>query len=248
MTALLRAEARKALATRSTVLVAVAVVVYPILALLPAVFAAEPPAVDEGTILELLRGGAGVLTLAALLLGTLAVTSEYRHGTIVPSLLVTPRRGRFLGAKLGSHAAMAAVLGVAVSAVALVVGAAYLASRDVTVEVLQGDVVATVAAVVLVATLYAIAGVAVGALVKNQTAAVTGALIWVFVVENAIPLVLRNPGLKRWLPGGAADRLLHAADPAAGAGSVWLALALFAAVAAALAAAARVATSTADVQ
>lgn len=38
-------------------------------------------------------------------------------------------------------------------------------------------------------------------------------LIWVFAVENAIPLVLGNPGLKRWLPGGLSDRLLEVAEP-----------------------------------
>ena len=247
MTALLRAEGRKVLATRSTLVVAAFVAVYPVLAILPAVFAPKAPEVDGDTILELLRGGAGVLTLAALLLGILAVTSEYRHGTIVPSLLVAPRRGRFLAAKLGAQAGMAAVLGLAVSAVALVVGTTYLGARDVSVDVLSADVLVTVAAVVLVVTLYATAGVAVGALVKNQTAAVTGALIWVFVVENAIPLILRNPGLKEWLPGGTSDRLLHLADPAAGAPSAWLAFLLFAGLALALAGAAWVTTRASDV-
>ena len=247
MTALLRAEARKVLATRSTLAVAAFVLVYPALAILPAVFASTAPEVDRDTILELVRGGAGVLTLAALLLGILAVTSEYRHGTIVPSLLVAPRRGRFLAAKLGSQAAMAGGLGLAVSAVALAVGTTYLATRDVSVDVLSSDVLVTVAAVVLVVGLYAIAGVAVGALVKNQTAAVTGALVWVFVVENAIPLILRRPGLKEWLPGGTSDRLLHLVDPAPVAGSAWLALVLLVGLAAVLAAAALVSTKASDV-
>jgi ABC-2 type transport system permease protein len=247
MTALLRAEGRKILATRSTLVEAAFVVVYPALAILPSVFAPKPPEVDGDTILQLLRGGAGVLTLAALLLGILAVTSEYRHGTVVPSLLVAPRRGRFLASKLGSQMGMAAVLGLAVSAVGLAIGTTYLATRDVAVDILSGDVVVTVAAVVLVVSLYAAAGVGVGALVKNQTAAVTGALVWVFVVENAIPILLRNPGLKRWLPEGMSDRLLHLADPAAGAANAWLALVMFAGLAVVLAGAAVVATKTSDV-
>jgi hypothetical protein len=98
-----------------------------------------------------------------------------------------------------------------------------------------------------VATLYAVIGAAVGALVKNQTAAVAGALIWVFAVENAIPLLLQNPGLKRWLPGGLSDRLLQVADPIAGTGSAWPALVMFIAVAVVLAGGALVATKTADV-
>ena len=246
MNALLRAEARKVLTTRSTLVVAGFVILYPALSVLPAVLAAQEPAVDGATILQVLRGGADVLTLATLLLGILAVAGEYRHGTTVPSLLVSPRRGRFLAAKLGSHAALAVVLAVAVCTVGLIAGTAYLATRDVSVD-LSSDVVLTVSAATLVVTLYTVIGAAVGALVKNQTAAVAGTLIWVFAVENAIPLVLGTPGLKRWLPGGLSDRLLQVAEPVEGMGSAWLALVMFAGVAAVLAGAALVATKTADV-
>lgn len=248
MNALLRAEARKVVTTRPTLAVAGLVIVYPALSLLPAVLAAQEPAVDEGTILDVLRGGAGVLTLAALMLGILAVAGEYRHGTIVPTLLSSPRRGRFVAAKLGSQAGLGVVLALAVSAVGLMVGTTYLATRDVSVDLLSSDVLLTVCAVALVVMLHGVVGAAVGAVVRNQTAAVAGALIWVFAVENAIPLVLRNPGLKRWLPGGLSDRLLHVADPVAGMGNAWPALGMFAGVAAMLAGAAYVATKTADVQ
>lgn len=247
MTALLRAEARKAMTTRSSLLIAAAVVVYPALTILPAILAADPPAVDARTLREILRGGAEVLLIAAVLLGIVAAAGEHRHGTIVPSLLVAPRRHRFLGAKLGSQAALGAGLALAVGAVGLMAGGSYLASREVSVDILSTDVLATVAAVTLVATLYATMGAAVGALVKNQTAAVAGALIWIFAVENAIPLVLRSPGLKRWLPGGAADRLLHVADPVAGMGNPWIALLMLTGLAAVLAVAAGVATRARDI-
>ena len=247
MNALLRAEARKILSTRSTLVVAGFVILYPALSLLPAVLAAQEPAVDDGTLLDVLRGGADVLTLAALMLGIVAVAGEHRHGTIVPTLLASPRRGRFLAAKLGSQAGLGVVLALAVSAVGLVVGTAYLTTRDVSVDLLSSDVLLTVAATTMAVTLYAVIGTAVGALVRNQTAAVAGALIWVLAVENAIPLVLRNPGLKRWLPGGLSDRLLQVADPAAGTGSAWLALAMFAGTAVVLSGAALAATKSADV-
>ncbi|HEX2272505.1 MAG TPA: hypothetical protein VHG90_01360 [Acidimicrobiales bacterium] len=248
MSALLRAEARKTVTTRSFVLIAAAAVVYPALSLLPAVLAPEPPAVDGGTILEVLRGGADVLLVAALMLGILAAAGEYRHGTIVPTLLVDPRRERFVAVKLGAQAALGAVLALAVTAVGLVAGGSYLAGRDVSVDVLSSDVVATVAAVAVVTALYATIGAAVGALVKNQTGAVAGALIWVFTVENAVPIVLRDPGLKRWLPGGAADRLLHLADPSPGMTNPWIALGVLAGLAAVLAGAAVVAIKASDIR
>ena len=247
MNTLLRAEIHKTLTTRSALLLAGAVAVYPVLSLLPAVTAAQPPAVDAGTLLQVLRGGADVLAVAALVLGVLAAAGEYRHGTIVPYLLAAPRRAPFLWAKLGAQAAVGATLALAVSAVGLVAGGGYLASRDVAVDVLSADVLATVLAVTVVATLYATIGAAVGALVKNQTAAVAGILLWVFAIENVVPLLLHDPGLKRWLPGGAIDRLLHMADPLAGSGNPWVALVTLVGVTAVLAGAAAAATRTADI-
>jgi ABC-2 type transport system permease protein len=244
---LLRAEVRKTLTTRSVLVLAAAVAMYPLLSLLPAVTAAEPPAVDAGTLLQILRGGADVLAVAVLLLGVVAAAGEYRHGTIVPYLLVAPRRVPFLASKLSSQAAVGATLALAVSAVGTVAGAWYLASRDVPVDVLSADVLATVFAVAAVGTLYAAMGAAVGALVRNQTAAVAGVLMWVFAVENVVPLLLHDPGLKRWLPGGATDRLLHLADPVAGSGNPWLALAALAGLTAVLAAAAALVTRSADI-
>jgi ABC-2 type transport system permease protein len=247
VTPLLRAEVGKTLTTRSALVVAGAVVAYPLLSLLPALTAAEAPAVDGGTLLQVLRGGAGVLLVAVLLLGIVATAGEYRHGTIVPHLLVAPHRARFVGAKLGSQAALGASLALAVSAVGLVAGGSYLASRDVPVDVLSGDVLLTVAAVTMVATLYATMGAAVGALARNQTAAVAGALVWLLAIENAVPLLLHDPGLERWLPGGASDRLLHLADASAGSGNPWTAILMLAGLTAVLAAAAVVATRRADI-
>jgi hypothetical protein len=57
MSALLRAEARKILTTRSTLVVAGFVVAYPALGLLPAVLASQEPEVDSSTILQVLREG-----------------------------------------------------------------------------------------------------------------------------------------------------------------------------------------------
>ena len=48
-------------------------------------------------------------------------------------------------------------------------------------------------------------GVGIGALVTNQTVAVTVTLIWIFVVEAMA--VSFAPGAGRWLPGGAAGAM-----------------------------------------
>ena len=49
-----------------------------------------------------LLGIAGLSQLFTLVLGILAVSTEFRHGTITPSLLVVPDRTRLVLAKLAA--------------------------------------------------------------------------------------------------------------------------------------------------
>jgi hypothetical protein len=58
--------------------------------------------------------------------------------------------------------------------------------------------------------LWGVIGVAVGALVRQQVAAVVGALVWVLVVENLGAGLLRDAG--RYLPGQAAHALADASQ------------------------------------
>ena len=55
-----------------------------------------------------LLGIAGLTQVFALVLGIVALTSEFRHGTITPSLLIVPDRVRLTLAKLGASLATAA--------------------------------------------------------------------------------------------------------------------------------------------
>ena len=247
MTALLRAEALKLWTVRSFRLIAAAVLAYPPLALLPAVGAGEDPVVGGDALAQLVRGGSDVLRVAVLLLGIALVTAEHRHGTIVPTMLAVPRRARLVAAKLLAAAAVGAGLGLAVAAVAVATGLAFLASRGVGVEVQAADGLLTAGTVALVGATYAVVGAALGAVVRNQVVAVAGALGWVLAVEGVVPIVLRRPGFRHWLPGGAGDRLLHLVDPVAGTPAAWQALAVLTAVGAALVAAAVAVTRRADV-
>ena len=137
-----------------------------------------------------------------LLVGILAVTTEYRHRTVTTTFLATPRRGAVVAAKLAVAAALAgayAVLGMVVGLVAALprlTGAA-------AIEVADGHVATTVGGAVLGTTLFAVAGVGIGALVRNQTVAVAGALVWFLPAENIVGSVVGWP-IARWLPGQAA--------------------------------------------
>src|SRR6478735_11367735 len=52
-------------------------------------------------------------SLFAALIGVMAITSEFRHGTIRPTFVVTPRRTRVLAAKVVASLLMGTLFGLA---------------------------------------------------------------------------------------------------------------------------------------
>ena len=151
---------------------------------------------------------AGTSGLLALLLGITLVTNEFRHGTITPSLLVTPSRSRLLAGK--GLAALLTGAALAVIALALVAAIAvpWLAALDVPLEPTDGDVVANAAGVVLAAALWGALGVAFGGVVHSQVGALIGALLWFLLGEPLVGALLGLvdlDGVAPYLPGAALD-------------------------------------------
>lgn len=79
--------------------------------------------------------------------------------------------------------------------------------------VISGKVIVAAAPVSSVLALHALLGVGLGAVVRNTTAAVTIALVWVLVLEGVAPVVLRRPDMTELLPVGAIDAALGAGAP-----------------------------------
>lgn len=215
MTNLLRAELRKLTTVRSTRAIVAGVFVVAVLGILPAWTA---PAATKATftaddLVAAVRGPAFLVAAAALILGVLATAGEGRHGTMAATLLVAPRRRRLAGAKAIAVTGVAAATAMASVAVTALMGTLVLESAGVATAAVRGDVVMTGLAVIAIAVAYAVAGVALGLAVRDQTAAIAGALVWITVVENVLPIVFRAPALTRWMPGGAARSVLTAVAP-----------------------------------
>ena len=149
--------------------------------------------------------------LVALILGILSVAGERRWGTEVSTYLITPRRERVIAAKLVVSAAFGALLGAGCFLVTVAVAKPLLAGDGVTLSLLSSTTLGVFGGVVLVSALYGAVGVGVGALVPNQPLAVSVALFWSLVLENAILALWGGGG--RWLPGGAAAALTRATLP-----------------------------------
>lgn len=166
---------------------------------------------DDPQLLARAVASASAGNIIVLVLGILALTQEFRFGTATPSFLVTPRRGAVLAAKLLStiliglvFAVVSLVLALAVSWLVIRIRGDALVFDSTVVEVMLG--------VGLVLALYGPIGVAVGALVRNQIAAVVAALAWTFIVEQLV--VALWPEVGRWMPGGAATAVLQLGDVA----------------------------------
>lgn len=168
----------------------------------------ETPPIDSVQTQRNVFASAGAAYLFTLILGILGMTGEYRHQTVSSTFLVEPRRGRVLAAKLLAYAVMGFLFGIATAGLALILAFPLLDLRGIEALSPGVDVPAIIAASIATMTLYAVVGVAIGALLRNQIAAVVGALVWVLVVEALVINLL--PEVGKWFPGGAATAMIQA--------------------------------------
>jgi ABC-2 type transport system permease protein len=146
---------------------------------------------------------AGPVQTFALLLGVLSVTSEFRHGTITPVLLVTPRRTPLLLAKLITLTAVGLILGLLAFGEAAAITLPILTSRHIASQLDAASLAGVIFGGAVATMLAAALGVGLGAAVRNQVGAVIAALGLLYVAE---PLLSVLPGIghavQRFGPAG----------------------------------------------
>jgi ABC-2 type transport system permease protein len=159
--------------------------------------AGAPPLSDPGLQAALLGTGRLAGLLAAFL-GSVAMSGEYRHGTIVPTLLATPRRGRVVAAAALASLLTGAAIGLAATLTAVLGTTAVLALTGTDPSVAAAGVAAAVAGGTAWAALAALLGFGVGAVARNQPLAV--ALVAVLLLALDQVLASGLPEVARWLP------------------------------------------------
>ena len=156
----------------------------------------------------------GISSLLAIILGITIVTTEFRHGTITPTLLATPGRERMLAGKAIAGVLVAILFVLLAILVVLLVASIYTAIDGGQLDLADGDVVERAGTNVLGVVLWMLMGVAIGSVVHNQVAALVGTLVWIFLVETLLVGLARlvdADGLAEYLP-------FHALDGADGTG------------------------------
>ncbi|HJU02363.1 MAG TPA: ABC transporter permease [Actinomycetes bacterium] len=247
MTALLSSELLKQRSTRATLSLFVAMIGLVLLAVLLHGFGLRAEALGDRHVQLMVLGRGELLgVLFAALLGALSITAEIRHGTIRPTFLFSPRRGRVVAAKIVVSVLVGAGFGLVAGAVATAAGTAALRARGIDVQLDGRDDALLVFGSATAAALWAAIGVGLGALVRNQVPTLIGICAWLLFVEGLLGDATGGLGdVGRILPGAAAAAISGQDPGTLLAPAVGLVLLVAYAAAAALAGA--IATSRRDV-
>src|ERR671914_969848 len=210
----LRAEALKLFTTRGTyglLLGAVLVVMLTVFSSIgDAVTINQIAALNDHVVFLLSSINVGLFSL---ILGMRAVTDEYRNGTIAHAFLSDPGRNRTVVAKAAAAAVAAAVIALMSLLGLVALSFPLAAAKGASLTLGDSDTSAFIGFVVANA-LWAVIGVGVGALIRQQVATVVVGLVWVLVIENLGAGFLGDASA--YLPGQAAYAFTRALDNANG--------------------------------
>ncbi|MBX9471431.1 ABC transporter permease [Microcella sp.] len=176
---------------------------------------ASAPELDPVVTANLVYSSVTAVGLVILLLfGALLATTEYRHGTLTPTVLAQPRRGVVLAAKGIVAALMGALYGVMGLVGSVGLGAPVLAALGESTALDEPEVIAVLMRTLLATALWSLLGLGLGALLTSQIAAIVIVLAFTQFVEPILRLVANvwewSASLGRFLPGAATDALVGA--------------------------------------
>jgi ABC-2 type transport system permease protein len=147
-----------------------------------------------------------------MVMATLAITTEYRFGTIRPTFLAVPTRTPALLAKAAVVAGLAGIVGEAAAAGSWAMAKLIKPNAPLTLDTAQEY--RNVFGVGLVYVVGAVVAVAVGLLIRHSAGAIVTLLIWLFLAENLLPVIPSvGKTIQKWLPFVNGDNFLVADRP-----------------------------------
>jgi ABC-2 type transport system permease protein len=149
----------------------------------------------------------GTGAILVLVVGILISAGEYRHGTAADTFLTTPRRNRVVAAKLTVGAGLGVAVGVITSLACLGIASLLYSVEGATFPLGDGEVWLILGGALVYTSLFAILGVALGVLIRNQVLAIASALAWLAVIEHTLVTII--PDVGRWLPVAAGQAIVR---------------------------------------
>jgi ABC-2 type transport system permease protein len=204
VTAQLRSELRKMRTTRTNVGLLLGLVALVLFGVIAGSLGGEADLSLPENQRELVGNGAFAAVFAALI-GLMAMTSEFRHGTIRATFVFTPDRVRVIAAKVLASLLVGIGFGAVGASIGLGTGTLMIRARGYDILFDAADVRRLVLGTIVMSALWAACGVGVGAVARNQVVGIVALFAWVFVVE--ILLFQYLPGVARYAPGAAGTAL-----------------------------------------
>lgn len=207
MSLLVRAEARKVLATPTIWWLLLGTIAIGIAGTIAPLVVTDKDAANllsDRTLQEAMHGAAAGVILVVVA-GIVGMAGEWRFGQASQTFLTTPRRRRIVGAKTVAYMVVGALFGIVAAAACTATAWIWYRANEVTFPWERSAVWLTLLGCVAVAVLFGALGVAIGAITRNQVLAIVGAMGWLVVVE---PIVFAaSKPVFRWLPGMASISL-----------------------------------------
>lgn len=212
MTGLIRAELRKLRTTQVWLWLLIGAFALTALAVVGTILTDDPdgvlPSLATAPGQRNLFAQSSAAAIFVCVLGIIGITGEYRHLTVTPTYLSAPRRNRVVLAKLITYGLVGVAYAVACALLLIAMSLPWLAVKDISVSLTANRIPLVLLAAMVSVTIYGIVGVGLGALIRNQVAAVTITLAYLFLLEpilSVIPWV--DDHIYKYLPGAAASAL-----------------------------------------
>ncbi len=228
MTGLVRAELRKLTTTRLWwgLLLGVAVTSAALAVLQGAVAGLSgtdgrpTPGVDDPAVVRsVYTAGLGSAYLFALALGVITMAGEYRHQTITATLLGAPRRTRVVLAKLAALVVAGLGYGLVAVLAGVLGGAPTILVRGGELRLTSDDVPRSLLLSVVAVALWAVLGLGIGTLIRNQLVALLVAVGVAWIAEPLLAFALNAldvGAVARYLPTQATTAIVTPPSNAGG--------------------------------
>lgn len=145
-------------------------------------------------------------------LGIIGLTGEYRHMTVTPTFLSVPKRGIVVSVKLVTYLVWGAVIGVLDTIVATVLSMSIMSARNFgNVSLSMSRVQDSMTGALIAIAVFGVIGVGLGALLRNQIAAIIVLLGFLFIIQN----ILLIPAIRsayKYMPGALAGVITGTTD------------------------------------
>jgi ABC-2 type transport system permease protein len=146
--------------------------------------------------------GVGIGLVFAAIGGAIAITSEFRHGTVRSTLLRRPKRAETLIAKAATQVIIGAVTAALAAGFAIGLAAIFLRVRGIDLQLTTGDIGTLIVGAAFGGAMFAVIGLAIGTLVRNQVPVVVGMLLWTLFIETLLRAGV--PSVGKFAPGSLA--------------------------------------------